>query len=428
MCGLVGLASFAKRGIIMQEFDVFRQLLVAGSLRGTHGTGILAVGDTGKAFAIRAPYDPYSMMYHKDFGSFETFVQKNDVRFLAGHNRFATRGKAIIKNTHPFHHDHIYLMHNGTLDATTKLPKFNSFEVDSDALCHGIAKLGLLGAIAVTTGAWALVFYDRKKRTLNFARNSERPLYIGTNYMKDFWMWGSEVEMLRWICARNKIPAMTFEALPIREWWEIPIDDSKVEKTPIPFPNYSGTSYSGKGYYFPHGNLIDDEADDARLAIIADEIVQKKDDVLGMAAGSKVVALPPPHVPKATAKILEHKKNSATSLSASGKEVIVLEELFGYRRKAPVSFDMYDAKIESDGDYIVVGGIEDLPSMEIRVRLPVGKEPQKVVDTLMGAPRIKGTVANMTKVTERGIQKYICWVINPEPMSEDEVAVCLKAS
>jgi hypothetical protein len=50
------------QGLFHTEIDVFRQLLIADSLRGVDGTGIVKVSKTGFPTWIKLDNDPYALL------------------------------------------------------------------------------------------------------------------------------------------------------------------------------------------------------------------------------------------------------------------------------------------------------------------------------------------------------------------------------
>ena len=202
MCGIVGIACFNKRGIICKDYDLFEDLLVADSLRGSDGTGILMVTTGGSPHTLKIGSDPFALMGSKEYrNKFSDLPIKKDIRFVVGHNRYATTGKVETACAHPFHEGKIILVHNGTLNNWSKHDK--KYPVDSQALAALIDEKGIDEAIDMISGAWAIVYYDTEARTMHFLRNAERPLYIGYDKKMNRIVWASEKEMLDWVLHRN---------------------------------------------------------------------------------------------------------------------------------------------------------------------------------------------------------------------------------
>src|SRR3990167_776242 len=225
MCGIVGLAKLGVTDISEKDREVFLQLLHTGVVRGYHGTGIFAVQENGKARLVKSAGPPYMLMVSKEFMEFWKACDKN-ARVLVGHNRLATTGQKITKHAHPFLKSHIVMVHNGSLDQNLDLPKFKEFEVDSEGLAHSIATLGIAETLSRTSGAYALVFWNTTDGTLNFIRNSERPLHLAIDRCMNRVLFASEPGMLDWIMKRNYYAHQDIKIieLPTDQLWTFKLD------------------------------------------------------------------------------------------------------------------------------------------------------------------------------------------------------------
>lgn len=203
MCGLVAVVSKSTNGFIGKEKDMFHELLFADTLRGDDSTGMMMVDIDGNLELAKEATTAYDFQRSNGYTS---MMQRSfrDGAAMIGHNRKATRGVINDDNAHPFIvDDRIVLMHNGTLWGDHK--KIADVEVDSHAIAHSIHNNGddVEAALRDINGAFALIWYDVQNRTLNFVRNSQRPLcYIETT---NSWVWASEGSMLAWIISRNQI-------------------------------------------------------------------------------------------------------------------------------------------------------------------------------------------------------------------------------
>lgn len=256
MCGIVGTAG--KVGF--KEEKVFRTLLILDSLRGEHSTGVAAVGKSTEVTVAKVVGDPFALLETKQ--SEAIFKQPN--RILIGHNRYATTGKINRRNAHPFEFDTIVGVHNGTLTNKYALTDQNLFDVDSEALYHNIEKHGLEEAIGKTKGAWALVWWDKKKESVNVLRNAERTLFFVWSEDKQTLFWASEMWMLSVALSRNEIKFDKIESFEVDKHYEFCFDfkTDKLEEPVITkiqgkkedFYPKKATTASGRV-----GNLIDDK-------------------------------------------------------------------------------------------------------------------------------------------------------------------------
>jgi len=122
-----------------------------------------------------------------------------------GHTRHATKGKINRANAHPFDFDTLVGAHNGTLTTQYKLDDYKDFDVDSENLFHHMEKNGVSDTTSKCGGAYALTWYDKVEKTLNFLRNDERTLFATFSEDMKTVFWASEAWMLEGILGRNKI-------------------------------------------------------------------------------------------------------------------------------------------------------------------------------------------------------------------------------
>jgi predicted glutamine amidotransferase len=207
MCGLVGfVGSHTSNPYPAKRGDWFEQALFADTFRGPDSTGVFTVSEKGQVYSAKkamwAPDFISTRAYRSIKGTFA------DAQMIIGHNRKATQGKVNQSNAHPFTVGHITLVHNGSLSASwrTDLSVTNKgFEVDSQAIAYALSIAPAEEVIPKIRGAFALIWWDDKAKTLNIVRNDERPLYIA--YPKDrreeYFMLASEGEMITWLAERN---------------------------------------------------------------------------------------------------------------------------------------------------------------------------------------------------------------------------------
>lgn len=225
MCGIVGLMGFGPTGLSMADYTIFQQMLYCNALRGMHGTGVFAVDAQGNMSRVRVGGPPAQLFSTGEYDSVVDFVKRRQIRFVVGHNRYATKGKKITEHSHPFRDGHIVLVHNGTLEDYKHLPDYKKYEVDSELLTHSIAVQGIDATIKDLEGAWTIVYWDGKDKTLNILRNDERPLYLAYNTTYKMYGFASEGPMLDWLFQRNYLFPQTVTEVPINTLLSFSLDN-----------------------------------------------------------------------------------------------------------------------------------------------------------------------------------------------------------
>lgn len=228
MCGIVVVAGKIGK----EQREVFRQMLIVGSLRGPHSTGFFsAKGNNSEVFKLAG--DPFTVMEHKGFDR----LLNKDTNVLVGHNRFATVGKINRQNAHPFDFPNVVGVHNGTLTNKYQLPDGHQFDVDSEALYNGFDTIGPAQTIAKTRGAWSLVWWDKQAKTLNFLRNNERPMAYCFSEDKKTLYAASEGHMLLWILTRNGVKHTPINVTNVNNHYSLHIKEStEFAAQPLPDP------------------------------------------------------------------------------------------------------------------------------------------------------------------------------------------------
>lgn len=211
MCGIVG----AIGSLTAKEENVFRWMLFFDTIRGVDSTGAVSIDHKENKFTMeKLPVAAMDIMSfsplrngetiswdHKKFDKITAGVNS----ILIGHNRAATRGKVTKENSHPFHHHNIIGVHNGTIKNQHRLPDHQNFDVDSDNIFYAMSKEGPKETLEKLDGAYAVVYWDGKDRTVNFARNSERPLWFIPTKDKRTVFFASEKEMILLAARRSSL-------------------------------------------------------------------------------------------------------------------------------------------------------------------------------------------------------------------------------
>lgn len=211
-CGLFGLAS---NFLSEYELDFLKPMSHLSSLRGVDSTGLCTITKTGKkkpyaSHVIRALQMPAPFIYGQGVNNFFG-EHKNKIAVVMVHNRHATLGAVNKDNIHPFRAGPLVGMHNGTVSGI--IPKGSS-QTDSQTIYEIMAAEGLEATLdKIKHGAYTLIWANTEEQTLNFIRNSQRPLYFMKRYGTLMWM--SEKWMLEILKDKTNANGVTIEELPI---------------------------------------------------------------------------------------------------------------------------------------------------------------------------------------------------------------------
>lgn len=292
MCGLSGVMG----AIGLKEEKAFKTLLIFSQVRGQDSTGIGSVARSNlnnhRDMKLAKETGPPYFLF--DTKSFDRCFHTSNQMYL-GHNRSRTIGEATRKNAHPFLFEDILGAHNGTIDYQNKnrLESGGSFKTDSEAIFNNIQVHGIENTInrIEKTEAYALVWYDKRDNTLNFIRNTHRPLIYAYANKRKTLFWASEFALLTAALSREeiafdkpyivsedthyswKIPTTEFEDLPepTRTKYENhkhePYYNSAWKKNPKTgtWENASTGSLSGNLGAFNWDNYPPEEADTCLL-------------------------------------------------------------------------------------------------------------------------------------------------------------------
>lgn len=211
MCGIVGVAG----NTYASHMKAFRDMLIFDQVRGLDSTGVVAINGKDELKAEKEIDGPDNLWNYASSKIFNAKgVPEMVYKALIGHNRAATVGKVVVDNAHPFTFGDVTGVHNGSLMYWNELEKDENgkdFDVDSKALLKTIAEKGIEHAWKSFIGAASLVWWDAKDNTLNFARNKERPMYLGWSKNKDVLFYASEPWMIEVAAARNNIQLREFK-------------------------------------------------------------------------------------------------------------------------------------------------------------------------------------------------------------------------
>ena len=238
MCGIVGTISKSNNGFTYDECELFTHLLQMDVIRGKDATGVFGVNKDNLVDIIKADTNAWQFTQSKNYKEFEARMY-SDYKITVGHNRAATKGALKASNAHPFREEHIILVHNGTIFNQEELD--TTVEVDSHAITKALAKADAVSALESIHGPFALVWYDTKMRTLNLARNNDRPLFL-LEYA-GFWVFSSEPGLPYWLNGREGRKSIgTPRLVPTKKILQIKLDEIDKGFSEVDYENYSYTA------------------------------------------------------------------------------------------------------------------------------------------------------------------------------------------
>lgn len=214
MCGIVGYVNLSHALGVQPKLERYlTNALIVDTLRGWDSTGVAFIKKNGEVDQYKRALSGTDFVFLRKYNK----LVKNTNAPLAviGHNRSATSGKVTDQNSHPFKVNHITLVHNGTLDlweAGTGAP-LNKFDVDSQEIAWALATKDTKQVLESLNGAFALVWYNSKDNTINFARNDKRPFCIASTESDEQLFFASTEEIIKCALADPISGGCTFPSL-----------------------------------------------------------------------------------------------------------------------------------------------------------------------------------------------------------------------
>ena len=201
MCGMIGFhVKERKWDNFKQREDWLRAMFTVCSLRGEDSTGVALVSRDGlreEPSVYKAAVPPWYFINSKVMNIVEARLLRTSA--VLGHCRAATQGLVNEENAHPFQIGSVTLTHNGTIQERDIPDVTGMYATDSARVTALLSQAGVDDAHTVLGelgGAWALVWHDQRDGSLNFARNTKRPLWFGVTPDRKALFWASEDWML----------------------------------------------------------------------------------------------------------------------------------------------------------------------------------------------------------------------------------------
>lgn len=330
MCGIT-LCFSGTTTTTSKQVDVFEQLLYVTAVRGWHGTGVFTRDGWAKDSALPREFTEESELYHSLSLKYTATPAKKG-NFLVGHCRQATRGEINAVNCHPFVHNHIMMVHNGTLRNQALLPDHNLFEVDSDNIAYSLATKGTEETIKNLNGAFALVWYNTNEKTLHLIKNSERPFYLQKT-TSGVWYGASEEAMLKWVLGRQHVAFTASKGFELENGVEYIFDVDGKWNMQREHEEYKAPTYSYNSYTSSKGGVSSTEKKPQTPALKTTTVPEK----IGSSTGTSVSTIP---ADPSAARINENLTKAGLSLKLRDEiEFMLTNTSVGARH---VMFEGYD--------------------------------------------------------------------------------------
>lgn len=248
MCGLCGV--YGQIGY--KEKEALAHLSIFSQLRGLDSTGYIITSKEKKVkpSVVKELGGLEALVFNNqdmfDFKDFE--VKANNLSSIICHHRKATIGDITIDNAHPFEFSNIIGMHNGTIHPW-KMRDFKSYHLDksdSNILLEEINNNldDIPSLFKYIDGAWALVWWNKRYKTISMLRNDKRPLILALANEGKTLFWASE----RWMInvALTRAGVSKFEEIDLTELTEDEIAIWSIKKDGTLEVNSGGKVEFGK--------------------------------------------------------------------------------------------------------------------------------------------------------------------------------------
>jgi hypothetical protein len=163
-------------GIQRGDLKILEELSFVSSIRGTDATGVVFGNSHARDPRIfKVAGDPFYFNFMaRDVKDYDNVFNN----YFIGHTRSATVGDRTHRGAHPYQYGNLVGAHNGTIGSYHKL---DGFPTDSAKLYSSINEIGLQATLDTLDDrdALALVWYDTKRKTVNFFSSSILPRWVG---------------------------------------------------------------------------------------------------------------------------------------------------------------------------------------------------------------------------------------------------------
>ena len=161
MCGLIGFTN--KQGYTADP-NILQKLMSANDKRGGHSTGYFD-GTT----------------FRKKLGKSNGMTMPLGSKMFIGHTRYATHGKKVVENQHPFQYGKVIGAHNGVVHNYREVGEkygLQKTDVDSQMIFNVLDKTkGQIQTLGKFTGALATLFTLGDNKYYTYRKTN--PLWVG---------------------------------------------------------------------------------------------------------------------------------------------------------------------------------------------------------------------------------------------------------
>lgn len=161
------------------EETFLKSILYATMIRGEDATGFAMVCPIKKNYRnLKLPVNAMQFSKFTEYLSVENHL--NIARSVViGHCRAGTTGGNSVRTSHPFGFDSLTGVHNGTLSQWKHL--IDNAASDSEALYGALNQTpeeNYTKFLSELNGSYSLIWYNKHRNSLYFARNNDRPLSV----------------------------------------------------------------------------------------------------------------------------------------------------------------------------------------------------------------------------------------------------------